>query len=181
MTPAQLKSLYFPAWNRAFRAVWYLDSKLIQRHQSHDDNPWADQVETAGNAIARKAHIPLSQEHLRHGAHLVAFGRDISSKSLTNKQLDKVLALFALLTDPNDISASIAWDDKSTHNRDRVLASLTHFPENYIRQISLDKFHRYDWTQLTTLQCVQLLMTVSQRWKTHAKEEAAHQSADCPF
>ncbi|MFO1461235.1 MAG: hypothetical protein U1G08_17765 [Verrucomicrobiota bacterium] len=165
MTDAQAKRFYFPAWNRALKARWVRDRGTMLPREGAPALDLADQVEAiATSRAARRAGV-VTAEDLRHGAHVVALGRDLSSKDLTNAQTDRVVALFDLLADPDDLGARMRWDSPNEDARRRLewFAGNSGFSEAYVAAVCSSKFSTRDWRQLNDAQLRQLVVTLKNR------------------
>jgi len=165
MTEAQAKRFYFPAWNRALKARWVRDRGTILRRADSPANELADQVESVAAARAARRQGMMTAEDLRHACHVVALGRDLSSKDLTNTQVDRVVALFELLQDRDNLSAQMRWDSPAADARRRLEWAVEHsgFPEAYVRHVASAKFSTAAWESLPDHQLRQLVMTLKNR------------------
>ena len=65
-------------------------------------------VLTTAEVLAHGHHRSVTADDLRRGCNVVATGK-ISSGDLDNKQTNRVVALFKLLTDPDDLDAVMNW------------------------------------------------------------------------
>lgn len=128
MTDKQRIRKYFPAWHAACRAQGW-NEQLFAAHLK----PTYGAGEVArvyleiikhATQIAQSNWQPLDRDDLRMACTIVATGKAISSKLLDNRQLDRVLALFALLRDPNDLSAISAWLSGDKGERLRLVRSI---------------------------------------------------------
>ena len=119
MTHAQLKWFYMPAWRRCAHANdWTMSrGRLVadlaaQREESlqwkEPYGPTLRQVLDLAAQLAAKIHRAIIADDLRHACNVVATGRE-SSKNLTNPQVNRVVSLFNLLRDPEDLDAIMAW------------------------------------------------------------------------
>lgn len=163
---------YMKEWSRAYRTHWagVRNGEVLSR-PGRPDSALREEI----LAIARReaAADPvdgrLTPDRLRHACHIHALGRNISSWDLTNRQWDKVVAVFRLLNDPANIGADIAVSDHQAHpmrpDRKRVAFALQKLdlPDAYIGEISRDKFGSSNWRQLTEVQLQQLLITCKAR------------------
>lgn len=170
MTEAQARRFYFPAWNRALRARWIRDRGTMLPREGAPALDLADQIETIADARAKRRAGIVTAEDLRHAAHVVAFGRDLSSKDLSNAQTDRVVALFDLLADPDDLGARMRWDSPNEDARRRLewAAGNSGFPEAYVAAVCSSKFSTRDWRQLNDAQLRQLVVTLRNRAKSRA-------------
>lgn len=151
MTPAQAKRLYFPAWNRAARAMAWQQRKgrivapLDQQARAlgyGPEHPLATllpRIIAIAHRIARQeSRAPLAND-LRHACHAVAIGRDISSTKLTNAQIDRVVALFDLIAAPDDVNTMLRWQQPEVEERQRLVLAIKRMAEDsYILDIAAD-------------------------------------------
>lgn len=181
MTTAQQRRLYFPAWGEAFSAVWFRDHGTVRRKEGVSPSIWIISVEDTAAAAARRVHGLVYADGLRHAAHVVALGRRVSSSDLSNKELDRVLVLFALLKDPEDIDALIRWAHPDQDARRRLLWAVQNvgWPAAYIAHVARAKYGQSDPEQLNDAQLRQLLVTLKERTKRRPAQPA--QSNSDPF
>ncbi|MBN8246223.1 MAG: hypothetical protein J0L84_02125 [Verrucomicrobia bacterium] len=180
MTQAQQRRFYFPAWNAAVKARWVRDQGAMLPRPGAVPNEFADQVMGIAEFRARKRQAVVNAEDLRHACHVLALGRDLSSYDLSNWQTDKVVALFELLVDKENISARMRWDSPDLDAARRLEWSIARvgFPEAYIASISLGKFGTRAWKSLNAPQLRQLLVTLKNR---AGARKAFDQLAGDPF
>lgn len=169
MTPRQLQT-YWRLWGRVTAANrWKLVLGYIHPQARSDRSPEHQAVWQLAEALADRAEVNLTPEHLRHACHIRALGRDKSSKDIgTTREASRLFALLRLLTDPDDIQARIDFDGTADDDaRRRLLWRINHSgaPEAYITHICRSKFP--NWTgridNLSTGQLRHLIMTLSQR------------------
>jgi hypothetical protein len=136
------------------------------RHGLAESDLLYQRVWDAAESLARAAHRAVTPDDLRHACHAVALtltparvptppgsarvpraasgvppdAIPISSKSLTNPQLDRVAALFKILIAPDDLDALIAWGDPTIAARKRLCFAIRKTPFAYIDKICRDKF-----------------------------------------
>jgi hypothetical protein len=168
MTERQQKRFYFPAWNECVLAnQWRMEKKRLI---IPEDRLTAEGRQVVDFALQRAAaeHRGPTLDDLRHAAHIVAFGRDKSSTSLTNAETDKIVTLFRLLTDPENLDAVIAWaaylrgeDPGSVKRVEWFITNAA--PDAYVRQIAADRFGTRQWENLNLGQKRSLAMTLSNR------------------
>lgn len=163
---------YMKEWSRAYRTHWAgVKGGEVLARPGRPDSPLREQILDIArrDAAADPVDGRLTPDRLRHACHVKALGRNISSWDLTNRQWDKVVAVFRLLNDPANIGADIAVSadqaNPSRPDRKRVAFSLQKLdlPDAYIGEISRDKFGTANWRQLTEAQLLQLLMTCKAR------------------
>lgn len=147
MTSKQQRYFYFPAWNQAALAHgWTLvKGRLTGRRQES----WAhaepaelyQRVWEAAYNLARAAHRAVTPEDLRHACHVVALGKDKSSTDMDNQETDRVVTLFRILADPDDLDAILAWTNPENSERKRYVASIRRRADfKYIDKLCRDKF-----------------------------------------
>jgi hypothetical protein len=119
MTEAQQRRFYFPAWNTCSVAnKWFMQRGRLAAdlaEQREEYSTWPDpasevylKVVTAAEQLALQQHRGVTADDLRHACNVVATGRQ-SSGTLDNKQTNRVVSLFRLLTDPDDLDAVMNW------------------------------------------------------------------------
>lgn len=167
MTLAQQRRFYFPAWHDAATANdWVMvKGRLLARRQEkfgrEETTRLYNQVWDAAELLAQNAHRAVTANDLRHACHLVALvappvgpagsndqcsmlnlqspqiGKLLSSKDLTTAQTTRVVRLFEILADPNDIDAMLAWLDPSIDKRKSLVRWINSMaPEAYICQLA---------------------------------------------
>lgn len=182
MTTAQQRRLYFPAWQAAAKNHgWHKSggSMRVEFFGTPELNALYQRVCTIASERARASACAASPDDYRHACHIVAFGEDVSSSALTNKQLDRILALFRLLADPDDLRATLAWNNPQDEQRKRLLWWLkNNCREAYIVSISRERFGTDDWESLDFPDLRQLHMTLKNRSAAQKPPRAAATSPD---
>ena len=110
-------------------------------------------------------------DDLRHGCHIHAMGRDVSSKAFTNDQFSRLLLLWGdereipgLLIDPEHIATLIAWDNPSIARKNSLIRSIKEAAdESYIRAICVDRWHTIFWENLDCDALLELLRRIKGR------------------
>jgi hypothetical protein len=161
VSPSQTQ-LYLRTWGAAWKANWFTHKGSVQALRP-ELGQWAETVEAAAEAIARRQHRAVKQDDIRHAVHLVALGKDKSSKDLTNREFDRVLCLLRLLTDPDDLEAVIKWEHPELDERKRLLWTIHRSPEAYVRDLCMDRFRTSDLDSLSDAQIKMLAMTLRNR------------------
>lgn len=105
------KSKYFgrvDGWARVRHANdWNMvNGRLSPEAAKAEFSQWHGQVWAFAEVLARQNHRAITLDDLRHGAHWLALGTPKSSKALNNADFDRVLIVFKLLIDPNDIGTT---------------------------------------------------------------------------
>ena len=113
MTPPQHKK-YIRDWAGCAQANGWkmVKGRLVMNEARLNDH--GRKVHAAAVQRAGGEHRAPVLEDLRHGIHVVALGRDKSSKTMNNRETDAVFALFKLLVNECDIAA-----DQDLSNPDR--------------------------------------------------------------
>jgi hypothetical protein len=173
MTPAQ-RRIYWRLWSAARRRAFQRMPGGAWRRVSPD--PLAVEVERLAQARAAAAVRAVSDTDLRHAAHQLALGRAASSQALSNRDLDRVWALFRLLADPLDLTARLEWEHPERGERRRQLhVARTAMPAPYAREVLRDKFGRSQLEVLRDDQLRQAALTLRLRRR---RLEAARRAAD---
>ena len=180
MTDKQHKYFYLRAWTQAFAANWQRDRGTLLRKEGRSGTR-LDQVEDVAAERAWKRTSRVTAEDLRHACHVVAIGHDKSSLDLNNRELDKLVSLFRILTDPDDLNAQIALDNPEVEARRRLEWSVEHcgLDDAYMLHIVHSKFGTKNWRSLPDPQLRQLVVTLKNRHpspkspESHSSEEPA--------
>lgn len=190
MTDAQRMAFYLPAWQRAFAIHWQRAGKLgCVPRDGRPANPHVAVIEEAALALAQAAGRRLpTEEMLRHAATAVATTHyaahdprakiTTSSKALTTAQTNHLVALLDLLTDPDNLAASVRWDHPERAEAEAVDQAIRQFPAAYVAALARSARFRTDcWQGMELGERKQLLMTLrnrarsSQRSREGAKAE----------
>jgi hypothetical protein len=174
MTISQRIHLYFPAWNQACKARgWRMQRGcLVGTREECFASPELDEVyQTAWDAaglLAIRLHHGVTLDDLRHGQHIAVLGRDISATDIDNLQLDKIMAWFRILADPENLDAVMEFSNPTISQKRRYVASIQRLaPQAYIHAICAGKFgklyHAPDWEDLPIWALRQLIMTLKAR------------------
>ncbi|HSM84591.1 MAG TPA: hypothetical protein VLT16_00510 [Candidatus Limnocylindrales bacterium] len=195
MTEAQQKRFYFPAWNACARVN---DWRMVQgrlvadlRRQRAEAQGWPEtarevmlQVLDYAEQLAAQEHRAATAADLRHACNLVATqGRRSSSEDLDNKQTNRVVVLFKLLQEPEDLDAIMGW----LHPEESDRKGLANFirkqaPEATLVAIAKHAFGTIFWEDLEHGKLKWLLKQVKgrqQEW--HAKVAKDEEGIEQPF
>lgn len=157
MSPKQKFNLYLPAWAAVVsRHGWRMD-RATHRLVGQRADAWGGPETTRiyartwqhADLLARRTARGVRPDDLRHGVHVAALARDLSSTRLDNAQLDRVLLAFRLLTDPDDLTAMEHWLHPELREADRRtwwLRQMCH--PVYVARVAADMFGVSDWTTL---------------------------------
>ena len=146
MTEAQSKRFYFPAWHKASLAQnWRMErGRLLASRQASWGFKEVDAayhaVWDAAEGLARQQHRAVTAEDLRHGCHVAALGVDKSSTEFSNKELDRVVTLFKLLANAEDVDAMMDWLHPENAERKRLSWAVKQYPFAYVDKICRGKF-----------------------------------------
>lgn len=175
MTDLQLKRLYWPAWNAAFKANWKRDRGSVVALREFDSGSVGGQVVGIATAAARREARGIAADDLRHACHQAAVGRDVSSSQLSNAELDRVLTLFRLLANPDDLDAVMDLQDPSRQARRRKEWYVANcgLPAAYVAKVALDKFGRSDVDGLRLDQLTDLVRTLQSRLRSRGARKPA--------
>lgn len=183
MTKAQKCRFYFPAWSAAAKAHgWQSQGAVLQSQRqecwaSPDLNALYQQIWSIALEWARRDGRAVKPDDFRHACHAVALGRDESSADMDNAELDRIVALFKLLADPDDLRAVMAWSSPNEARRKRLLWWIRHnCVESYVVAVCRQKFGTDEITGLRFDQLSQLHMTLRNR-----RNSRKAQPADQPF
>jgi hypothetical protein len=174
MTLNQKFKFYFPAWNDCCQAnSWRMEKKRLVIDESRITEE-GRKVLTLARQRAQMANRPTAVDDMRHGAHILALGRDKSSEHLTNAEVDRVVTLFRLLQDPEDLDAVMKWQSYQRGEDPGEIKRLDYAighaaPDAYVRQICADRFGTRMWEDLEKSQKRQLAMTLKERNKSFRK------------
>lgn len=172
MTDKQFKCFYLPAWTRCMSANQWRMSKgrLICEPQSNPLVLELSQVWNCATGIAVLDHRGVEPNDLRHGCHIIALGRDVSSKRLNNKEVNLVVALFDRLADPDSLRACARHSDPTIAQREGLIKAIqAKAPHAYVAQISLDQCGTKDWESVSIEHLQNFLRTVSNRRPTFTR------------
>jgi hypothetical protein len=187
MTEKQHKRFYLAAWNRCANARdWRTEKgrftgRMIPQFGVGTVRELYTQVWTAAHQLALTDHRAIKPDDFRHACHIVALGRDKGSKDFTSAECDRVVTLFKMLTEPDDIDAQIDWDHPENAALRRLKWAIEHSaPDPYVRAIAADKFGTKLWEDLEPQQLRYLMVTLNERRRRKATSVAATAEAN-PF
>jgi hypothetical protein len=159
MTELQQRRFYFPAWRECSIANgWIMARGRLQADlaaQRAEYATWPEpalglylKVITVAEQLALSSHRAIVPDDLRHACNIVATGRQ-NSGSLDNKQTNRVVNLFRLLRDPDDLDAVMNWENPENADRKSFVAFLKkRFNEAALIAISRNAFDTSDWDSL---------------------------------
>lgn len=170
MTSAQQRRLYFPAWREAARR-WWTEAKGVATRTGTCPPSMADTLgqlleeieDLATVCAAKRGSETWNLRDLRYGCHGRALTAFVRSEALTNKQLDRVLALFRLLADPEDTAAWIEWEDPGRADRRRLEYLVPRLASAEYTQAIVRDLGASHWTALSDESLRRLVMTLGNR------------------
>ncbi len=184
MTEAQQRRYYFPNWNSAFNANWRREKCRVLKLEGRIEGDWVRKVEALAQQIALQHHRAPTADDLRHACHALALGRDKSSADLDNREVDRVVTLFRLLADPDDLDAVTNWDYPEIAARKRLVYAINSAaPHAYIDTICRGKFSQiYEppfWEDLPIGALRHLALTLRNRKASWGRKQLS--AANAPF
>lgn len=173
---------YLREWSRAWRKHWAgtRQGEVIAR-PGRPAHPLRETIVAIARQLAGRNPDDgrLTADCLRHACHVHALGRDHGSWQLTNRQLDKVVAVFRLLADDSDLKARMTLDAPAgMADQARVIHAIANsgFAPAYVEAISRDKFATSNWRGLDPARQRQLLVTI--KCRAMARSVADHRMAE---
>lgn len=179
MTEAQQRRFYFPSWNDAVKANGWrmakgrLVGQRVEKFGREEVTHLYNQVWDAAEAIATAAHRAVKPDDLRHACHVVALGKDFSSRQLTTDQTNRVVRLFEVLADPDDLGAVLAWSDPSIDRRKSLVRWINSMaPEAYVCEVA-QMFSAFEYPHWENLPVDNLLSLARLLKKRTARKTSA--------
>ena len=168
MTANQHKFFYLPHWSACARACqWNTQAGLWgpgRNTESPADAEIIARVTAAVKQLAQKEHRGPRTDDFRHACHIVAIGVNKSSLDFTNDEVERVVALFRVLTDPLNLQWLADWTDPlQAKKRNLIAAAKLKAPEAYLTAVMKGKFHTSLIEDLTIKQLQSLCFTLNER------------------
>lgn len=136
----------------------------VREHVNPLDQELLAKVRTFAEQIARKQFRGVKPDDFRHACHIVAIGQNKSSWDMTNDECERVVTLFRVLTNPDDIEAVLDWEDPLRAKKRNLIAAVKHkAPVAYWGHIAENKYQTRILDNLTIGQLTQLCMTLNNR------------------
>lgn len=102
--------------------------------------------------LIKQGFSPAAADEVRHEIHIEALKKDISSKDMSNAELNKVLDVMTLKS-------------PGTRDREGLIVGLQKLnADAYLNAIARDKWDAGNWRECTTEQLRQLRMTAARRF-----------------
>jgi len=180
VTPLQHKRFYLPAWTRCARANNWHNLGALRLPPRDVFSPLGTELLTrvrdVADQLARADHRAVRPDDFRHACHIVALGKNKSSLDLVNAECGRIVTLFRVLADPDDLEAVLDWENPERAEKRNLIAAAWHkAPEAYVRHLLRYRFHSANIENLSLGQLRQLCMTLSQRreaWRKPVEVEA---------
>jgi len=187
MSPEQARRFYFPEWNGCCRAnQWRTEhGRLVQPREPVNvmHRELLAKVYAVRDQLALKVAAPL--DALRHACHIVALTKNKSSKELTNDEVTRVVDLFRVLAEPDNLKYVAHWTDPELSKKKNLMVmAKAKAPWAYIVSIMTDKFHTEHLDELSVGQLQKLCFTLNQRkkqWNRPRRNEGREVFSSAPF
>jgi hypothetical protein len=190
LTPAQITK-HWRDWSAVVRACHWRMAKgrLVPEAESRrNESIWQKLVWRTAEQLARQEHRSVTADDLRHACYIEATTKVAgwprsaqpvaSITDLGNRSFSRVLVLWALLIEPDDIAANIAWDHPEQAERQTIIASLSKSaPEATLRAIAGNAWNMRDWENLDIGQLRDLRAIVA-RWQKRYHKPIPVSAAD---
>lgn len=186
MSPEQRKHFYFPIWrDTAEKLDWKMsDGRLVAdlaaqaaalvNFPDHAREVF-EQVFTFARSAAHVECRAVNADDLRHACNFIASAwgghRTDSSKKFSQKQINQFDRLCAVLRDPWDLTATIAWLNPAEDDRQRALIYLRKIAnEGRLRAIALNTWGTHDVDTLKQAQLDSLTAEIRKgAWPKYSK------------
>lgn len=191
MTPKQ-RMRYLRRWSAAWRRHW-CGVRAGEPLARPDRGPslLRDQVVAAAASVAARRGESLTADDIRRGCHVVAIGRNASSRTLTNREQDLVIAIFDRLAEGDhelqgqvllDRHAAAAGNTSAipTADRSRLIRGIaaSGYPAAAVAAISRDAHGTSEWRSLPTDRLARLALTIRQRAAAAAQHQTVQNTAE---
>lgn len=162
MTEAQRTRYYIPAWSHASAACGWrmmggrlladLDHQVAAAAEYPHGHPLRDllpRLIAHARAAAVQDHRAVNADDLRHACNAAASGwRHTSAMKLGNRDITRVVALFKLLADAQDVQALVDWEHPSDPPAAALARALRTADEQAAVAIARNAFHTDDLESL---------------------------------
>jgi hypothetical protein len=189
MTEAQHRRFYLPAWSACAKACqWNTQAGIWgpgRNTESMEDRELLARVLACAKQIAQREHRGPKTDDFRRACHIVAIGANKSSLDFTNDEVERVVALFRVLTDPLNLNWLADWADPLVaKKRNLIAAAKRKAPEAYVLAIMKDKYHTSLIEDLNIKQLQSLCFTLNKRkegWVSNRKARTRYVPQENPF
>lgn len=188
MTEAQIK-FYGRRWGQVCQAnQWQMDrgrlvpqARLLEGDQRHEGDKIAADVTKLAKIHAAQNSRAINVEDLRRACVGMVTGTFSSAKDLTNPQFDRLLILFRILIDPDDLDAIMEWSDPKLAEEQRLIRYIKRAaPDAYTLHITKDRWGTIFWEDLPLSDLKQLSRILAARNHARAKR-SQQQPVEEPF
>lgn len=150
MTEGQRNRFFMPEWQKCVRANgWHTSGGFAVVDEARLNEEGRQAVALARQrARMRDGALlcgpqPFTLSDLRHGCYIVAIRRDKETEHLSNDDQDRIVALFKLLADPDDLAALQNWQayqrgENPGNRKRRKWFIKSRAPEAVSRHIAMD-------------------------------------------
>jgi hypothetical protein len=196
MTEKQLKFFYLPAWRRAWALNWVGRKGVVSRQEGAECMitevagealvDYLAKVEGVAAGLAAERGCKADERVFRHACHLIALGHTRSAKELPNREVERVVWLFRLLADPEDLDAVVGYFNPENDARKHYLWFLEkRCVGSYVALIAGREFGTANLHELSNEQLHDLVRTLKNRPNGQrpvpAPAAVAVAAEDCPF
>ncbi|HVU07639.1 MAG TPA: hypothetical protein VHG89_03750 [Verrucomicrobiae bacterium] len=148
MTPKQT-TFYWSLWRECCQKNGWRMERGRLLHDPFKLNEMGKKVWTMAEQIAIQQHRAVLLDDLRHAVHIVALGRQRSSKDFTNKEFNKVRLVLQLCADFDNLQAQMEQANPEMAERGSFVAFLRKKAhEGLIITISQNAFGTKHWDDL---------------------------------
>lgn len=121
-----------------------------------DRSPFHKQVVAFAQTLALKAGgFIVTADDLRHGCAWAALGKPKSFTKFNNSDFDRILVLYELLINPENLRAVMAWNEYENGgdpgSRRRLLNRIRKAPQSSVQHILTDELSFYGSNDLDDL------------------------------
>jgi hypothetical protein len=202
LTDAQ-KLLHWKRWNACCHANDWSEAKKRlhpQAQATRDLSIYHKLIWREAEKLALQEHRSVTAEDLRHACYLVATAPsplngeragvrgDASMSKLTNRHFSRVLVLWSLLIEPDDLDALMKWEHPEISEGEGLDKSISRLaPDEYTRTIAGRIYGTRLWEDLDVQQKRNLRRILLERKKNwneeepHAKAATAATECNAPF
>lgn len=172
MTKGQRLGFYFPTWNKVCRVHGWKSrlrgQELLATRRDSWGSPEVDalyrKVWFIALGLADREDRDVTITDLRHACSQMVNPSLVHSADLNNTETNRVVALFDLLADPDDLNAMTKWLYPENAAKAGLIVSIKRkAPLAYYTAIAKDKFGEGAIDDLDEKQLRQLLATVTAR------------------
>lgn len=190
---------------------WRMEKgRLAADAAKSDFSQWHEKVWAFAQLIARQEGRAVKVDDLRKGCYMLALGKDKSLTKFENKDLDRVLPVFRLMIDPDDLDAvqkhlAFQAHDAAKKERERckrmgipdeapelpddpgerlrlVNSIKARAPEAFILKISKERFHTIYWEEMEMADMRRLNWMINERrGRYYAPVKRQPDPENCPF